>query len=279
MIQNRHFLIDCGEGTQMQLMRYQLQPHKVNHIFISHLHGDHYLGLMGLLFSMHLQKRTTDLHVYSPKGLDEIIQLQLKYSKSALGYNLYHHVFTPEKTELLWEDQAISVSTIPLQHKLPCAGFLFKEKPKPRRIDKSKLPSEMLLQQIAQLKSGEDISDAEGNVIYYNKDYTLEPRKSLTYAFCSDTGFHEGLIEQISGVNLLYHEATFMEEDRDKALETKHSTARDAARIATAAGVDQLIIGHFSARYKELAPVLAEAKSVFGNTRLAIEGETFELHS
>jgi ribonuclease Z len=279
VIQNRHFLSDCGEAAQMQLMRYQLQPQKIDHIFISHLHGDHYLGLMGLLLSMHLQKRVSDLHVYSPKGLDEIIQIQLKYSKSTLGYHLYYHVFDPEKVETLWEDQAVSVATIPLSHKLPCAGFLFREKRKPRRIDKGKLPPDILLQQIATLKAGQDVTDEEGHIIFPYKDYTLEPRKSLAYAFCSDTAFHKPIIEQISGVDLLYHEATFMDIDMDKAVETKHSTAKQAAHIALAAGVDQLIIGHFSARYKDLAPVLAEAKSVFPNTRLAVEGDIFEIQS
>lgn len=263
----------------MQLMRYQLHPQKINHIFISHLHGDHYLGLMGLLFSQHLQKRTADLHLYSPKGLDEIIQLQLKYSKSVLSYTLHYHVFQPEESVLLWEDQAISVSTIPLKHKIPCAGFLFREKPKPRRIDKSKLPDGLPVQDIATLKMGRDVTTGNGSVVYRNEDFTLPPRRSLSYAFCSDTAFHEPIVEQIRGVDLLYHEATFMEEDHQKAIETKHSTVREAATIATRAGAKQLLIGHFSARYKDLTPVLAEARLVFQETYLATEGDAFELQS
>jgi len=263
----------------MQLQRYQVPAQKINHIFISHLHGDHYLGLMGLLFSMHLQKRTTDLHLHSIRGLDEIILLQLKHSKSVLNYNIIHHPFDPTQATLLWEDEALSVETIPLVHKLPCAGFLFKEKPKPRRIDKEKLQDGMMLQHIAALKTGKDIIDESGNIIYKNEDFTLPPRPSLSYAFCSDTAYNEKAIEQLNGVDLLYHEATFMEEEKDKAKETLHSTAAEAAYIAKAASVKQLAIGHFSARYKDLDPLLQEARNIFPNTSLAIEGETLELEA
>jgi ribonuclease Z len=263
----------------MQMQRYQIPAQRINHIFISHLHGDHYLGLMGLLFSMHLQKRTSDLHLYSARGLDEIILLQLKHSKSVLNYNLIHHPFDPSQSALLWEDDALSVTTIPLNHKIPCAGFLFREKPKPRRMDKDKLQDGMMLQHIAALKTGKDILDDSGNIIYKNEDFTLPPRSSLSYAFCSDTSYHEPIVEQLKNVDLVYHEATFMEDDKDKAKETLHSTAADAARIARAASAKQLAIGHFSARYKDLEPVLQEAKSIFPHTSLAIEGETFELEA
>jgi ribonuclease Z len=263
----------------MQLQRYQLPAHKINHIFISHLHGDHYLGLMGLLFSMHLQKRTSDLHLYSIRGLEEIILLQLKHSKSVLNYTILHHAFDPTVATLLWEDEALSVETIPLVHKIPCAGFLFREKPKPRRIDKEKLQDGMMLQHIAALKTGKDLVDESGNIIYKNEDFTLPPRPSLSYAFCSDTAYNEKAIEQLNGVDLLYHEATFMEEEKDKAKETLHSTAWEAAHIAKAAAVKQLAIGHFSARYKDLDPLLQEARNIFPNTTLAIEGETLELEA
>jgi len=278
-IQNRHFLIDSGEGVQIQLTRYQIPFHKINHIFISHLHGDHYLGLMGLLFSMHLQKRVTDLHLYSAAGLDEIIVLQLKHSRSTLNYNIIFHPFNAEERTILWEDEMMSVETIPLLHKIPCAGFLFKEKIKSRRMDKNKLHDGMLLQHIASLKTGMDIRNEAGELIYRNEEYTLPPRPSYSYAYCSDTAYNESLIEQISNADLLYHEATFMEVERSKATETKHSTASDAARIAKAAGVKKLAIGHFSARYKELDPLLAEARAIFPETSLAIEGETFELEA
>jgi ribonuclease Z len=278
-IQNRHFLIDSGEGVQMQLGRYQIPTHKINNVFISHLHGDHYLGLMGLLFSMHLQKRTSDLHLYSPRGLDEIILMHLKYSQSTLNYKIIYHSFDPEQRTILFEDDALTVETIPLIHKLPCAGFLFKEKPKSRRIDKTMLREGMLLQHIAALKTGVDIFNDDGSLLYDNEEYTLPPRPSYSYAFCSDTAYHEGMIPQIANVDLLYHESTFMEEERDKAHETKHSTASDAAKIAQAAAVKKLIIGHFSARYKELDGLWGEAKAIFPETSLAIEGETFELEA
>jgi ribonuclease Z len=258
-IQNRHFLIDCGEGAQMQLMKYQNPVHRINHIFISHLHGDHYLGLVGLLFSMHLQKRTADLHLYSQKGLDEIILLHLKYSKSILNYTIQFHLFEPEQPVILFEDEALTVETIPLIHKLPCAGFLFREKQKPFRIDKQKLLPDMKLQHIVLLKTGADVYDDNHNLLYRNSDFTLPPTLSYSYAYCSDTAWNAGMITQLQQVTMLYHEATFMEDERDKAIETKHSTALDAARMAQQTQAGKLLIGHFSARYRELEPVLAEA--------------------
>lgn len=277
IIQNKHFLIDCGEGAQMQLMRYQIPIHKIDHIFISHLHGDHYLGLMGLLFSMHLQRRTNDLHLHSQKGLDEIILLQLKHSKSSLNYDIIFHVFDASHSNLIHEDDLLTVYTIPLIHKLACAGFLFREKPKPRKINKEKLREGMLLQHIALLKTGADVYDEIGNLMYRNNEYTLPPKPPVSYAYCSDTAWNEKMIEQISQVNLLYHEATFMEEEKDKARETKHSTAKEAATMAKQCGAQKLLIGHFSARYRELDAMLSEAREIFTNTELAIEGNTFDL--
>ncbi|PZR38953.1 MAG: ribonuclease Z [Azospira oryzae] len=278
-VQNRHFLIDSGEGVQIQLGRYQIPFHKINHIFISHLHGDHYLGLMGLLFSMHLQKRSNELHIYSTPGLDEIITIQLKHSQSVLNYAIHFHSFHSEEQTILFEDEVMTVETIPLRHRIPCSGFLFKEKIKTRRMDKTKLQDGMLLQHIASLKMGNDIKDEAGNMIYRNEDYTLAPRPSFSYAYCSDTAYNEKAIEQLRGVDLLYHEATFMDSEKEKALETFHSTAADAARMASAAGVKKLALGHFSARYKDLDPLLEEARAIFADTALAIEGETFELEA
>ena len=263
----------------MQLMKYQIPVHRINHIFISHLHGDHYLGLVGLLFSMHLQKRTADLHLYSQKGLDEIILLHLKYSKSTLNYTIQFHLFEPEQPVILFEDEALTVETIPLIHKLPCAGFLFREKQKPFRIDKQKLLPDIKLQHIVLLKTGADVFDDNNNLLYRNSDFTLPPTPSYSYAYCSDTAWNEGMITQLQQVTMLYHEATFMEDERDKAIETKHSTTLDAARMAQQTHAGKLLIGHFSARYRELEPVLAEARTVFANTELAIEGNTFELHA
>jgi ribonuclease Z len=274
-IQNHFMLVDCGEGAQMQLMRYEANWHRISHIFISHLHGDHYLGLMGLLFTMHLNHRTADLHLYSHKGLDEIITAQLKYSRSALRFKLVFHFLTPHRHEIILDTKHFTVETIPLTHKLDCSGFLFREKQKPRRIKKDELPPGLPVTKLASLKAGADITDEEGNILYKNADLTLPPRRSRTYAYCSDTLYDEGLIAQLKQVDLLYHEATFMEEEKDKAIDTLHTTAAQAARLARQARVGELVIGHFSARYKELSGLLREARAEFKNTTLAIEGETF----
>lgn len=276
-IQNRLFLVDCGEAVQMQLMRFQANYLRINHIFISHLHGDHYLGLLGLIFTMHLHKRETDLHIYSHKGLDEIITTNFRYSQSAPNFKIIFHRLEKEVREIIFEDNAITVETIPLSHKLTCSGFLFKEKPKPRRIDKTVLPEGLLINQLAGLKKGEDIRDGDGNVLYKNDALTLSPRKSRSYAYCSDTAFKEEIIDQIRSIDVLYHEATFTTEEEAKAIETKHSTAAHAATIAKRAEVTKLLVGHFSARYKDLEPILTEAKSIFRNTVLALEGEKFTI--
>ena len=275
-IKNHFFLIDCGEGAQVQMMRYDLSMHRLSHIFISHLHGDHYLGLTGLLFTLHLNRRTDDLHLYSHKGLDDIITMQLRYSKSALNFKIIFHTLTPGKQEIIFEDKHLSVEAIPLSHKLDCSGFLIREKPKPRRIDKDRLPPGLLIQQILDLKNGLDVVDKQtGKVLYRNSDLTLPARASRSYMYCSDTQYDESLIPRLLDIDLLYHEATFMNEDESKAIETLHSTANQAARIAQKANVKKLLIGHFSARYRDLSTLHEEATTIFPNTYLAQEGETF----
>jgi ribonuclease Z len=234
---------------------------------------------MGLLFSMHLQKRTSALHIYSQPGLDEIITLQLKYSRSSLNYTLVFHSITSDSSDCILEDEHIRVYTIPLKHKVACTGFLFREKTKPRKINKERLPNGILLQHILQLKLGKDIYNTDGTMLYKNEDYTLPPRPSYSYAYCSDTVYDESLISSLKDINLLYHEATFMTAHKDKAAITLHSTSLQAARVARLAGVKHLVLGHFSARYRELEPLLEEAKSEFPNTQLAIEGETIDLES
>jgi ribonuclease Z len=276
-IQNRYFLVDCGEGTQVQLRKYDLNLHRIQHIFISHLHGDHYLGLMGLLFTMHLQKRSSELHLYSHAGLDEIITLQLKHSKSVLLYPLHFHELKPGANEVIFEDDKVQVETIPLIHKIVCSGFLFREKEKPRRIDKTLLPEGLLIQQLAALKQGKDVIDENGKLLYRNSDITLPAKRARSYAYCSDTAFNQELVPILQHLDLLYHEATFAEEDKLKAKETKHSTAREAAIIAQQASVKKLLLGHFSARYKDLTVLETEAKQAFPNTSLALEGETFSI--
>lgn len=276
-VENNYFLIDCAEGAQLQLMKYELGMQRIDHIFISHLHGDHYLGLMGLIFTLHLNKRKNDLHIYSHKGLDEIITLQLKYSRSALNYKIIFHLLTPGKKEVILDNKFVTVETIPLLHKLDCSGFLIREKQKPRRIDKELLPENLSYLHMMKLKAGEDLVDDQGNVLYKNETITLPPRRSRSYAYCSDTQYFEAIIEQVKEIDVLYHEATFMEDEADKALETMHSTVKQAATIAVKANPVRLLIGHFSARYKDLLPVIDEAKRVFPNTYLALEGETFTI--
>lgn len=262
----------------MQLMRYGISVQKINHIFISHLHGDHYLGLTGLIFSMHLQRRDADLHLYSFRGLDEILMAQLRHSKSSLHFKIVFHPLPEGRVETIFDDDVMQVDTIPLDHKIKTSGFLFREKPKSCRMDKSKLKPGMQPLHISQMRQGKDVLDEDGQVLFHFKDYTLPPRPSLSYAYCSDTQPSEAIVEQVQGVDLLYHEATFLEDEKEKARETRHSTAAEAAEVARRAQVKKLIIGHFSARYKDLSPVLAEAFAVFPATSLAIEGETFELH-
>jgi ribonuclease Z len=276
-IQNQFFLVDCGEGAQMQLMKFQVNFHRINHIFISHLHGDHYLGLMGLIYTMHLQRRVNELHIYSHRGLDEIITTQFRYSQSAPAFRIFFHVLEVNTRDVIFENESLTIETIPLKHKIRCSGFLFREKGKPRRIDKTRLPEGLLVRQIANLKKGGDVTDDDGKILYRNEDLTFAPRRSRSYAYCSDTAFDEITAQQIDGVDVLYHEATFIEEEAAKARETLHSTAREAATLARLARVNKLLLGHFSARYKDLAPILEQARIVFENSFLALEGEEINI--
>lgn len=250
---------------------------RINHIFISHLHGDHYLGLMGLIFTMHLMGRQADLHIYGQKGLQEIIITQLRYSNTVLNYTIKFRELTPGASEILFEDEWVEVKTFPLNHRIPCNGFVIREKPKPYRINKETMPDNLSLLDIAKLKKGDDIYDEQGQLIYKNEQLTLPPRRSRSYAYCSDTKYDENIIPHIRNVDLLYHEATFLLGKELWAEHTFHSTTAQAGEIAKKAGVKQLIIGHFSARYKDLTPFLTEAKHVFSNTFLATEGEAIDV--
>ena len=276
-IGRHHFLIDCGEATQERLTLYKANTWKIKHIFISHLHGDHYLGLMGLIFTMHLMRRPHDLHIYGQRGLQEIITLQLKYSDSRLNYKIVFHELDPNSPQVIFEDDQVSVTSFPLNHRIPCCGFLFKEQPKPFRLNKEKLPATISLQAIAQLKQGRDATDEQSGQTYLASELTLPPRKSLAYAFCSDTCYDESLTELLKEVDLLYHEATFLKEKLPWAKQTFHSTTHEAGTIAKLCGAQKLLIGHYSARYKDLTPFLEETREVFPNTELALEGECHEV--
>lgn len=271
------FLIDCGEGTQVRLASNKFKQHKVDHIFISHLHGDHYLGLVGLLSTMHLYKRTKDLHIYAPQGLQDILITQFKYSNTQLNYKIKFTTLNTNGSQVLIDNNSLSVKTIPLDHRITCLGFLFEEKEKPFRINKEKLPKGLTLVNIGRIKKGEDALDENGKVIFKNKELTLPPKKARSYAYCSDTRYNEKLLQHIAGVDLLYHEATFLNENELRASNTFHSTAEQAGTMAEKAKAGQLIIGHFSARYKDISPFLDEAQKVFPNTSLAIECKSFDI--
>lgn len=275
--ENEYFLIDCGEGTQMQLIRYRIRFHKISHIFISHLHGDHYLGLMGLLLTMHLQGREQDLHVFGPAGLDEIITLQLKHSGTVLNYKLFFKAVEPNAPGLLFESKQLTVHTVPLVHRIACTGFVFREKPKNRRFNKAKLDEHITGEDIALLKQGLDVYGPQGELKYRCLDYTLPPKRSRAYAYCSDTRYEPAIIPYIKNVDVLYHESTFTSEFEARAAQTYHSTARQAALIAKEANANMLVLGHYSVRYKDLTPFLVEAREVFYHSRLAIEGESIDI--
>lgn len=269
------FLIDCGEGTQMRLKKFKIKSNRIDHIFISHLHGDHYYGLMGLISSMHLYGRKRDLNIYGPPGLKEIIAIQLKYSQSVMSYKINFNEWTPGESELLFENVNVTIHSFPLDHRIDCSGFVFREKQKKRRIKKELITKELSPLKIITLKDGRNVYDEAGNLEFEFEKYTTEPAKSCSYAFCSDTRYNEAILPYIQNVDLLYHEATFMENMKERAASTHHTTTKQAGIMATKANVGKLIIGHFSTRYKELQPLLEETKTEYPNAELALEGLDF----
>lgn len=270
-LRDKLFMIDCGEGAQMQLRKSRLKFSRLNHIFISHLHGDHCFGLMGLISTFGLLGRTAELHIHSPKGLEELLTPMLNFFCHTLAYKVIFHEFDTRQTSVVYEDRSMTVTTIPLQHRIPCCGFLFAEKARPNHIirdmvDFYKVP----VYELNRIKNGSDYVTPEGEVIA-NTRLTRPSDPPRKYAYCSDTIFRPEIVEQLSGVDLLFHEATFAESELARAKETYHTTAVQAARIALEAGVRQLVIGHFSARYEDESILLKEASAVFPNTILAKE--------
>ncbi|MFD1769483.1 ribonuclease Z [Sphingobacterium suaedae] len=269
------FLVDCGEGTQMQLFRYGIRSNKINHIFISHLHGDHYLGLVGLLSSQHLMGRQADLHLYGPAALKEILDLQFKHSDTRLRYALIFHPTNPEHEDLLLETPMLKVRSFPLRHRIACTGFRFDEGRrsatlKAEEVERLRIPTPYL----KLLKKGIDYLGADGTV-YPAKDLTFPAPASRSYAYCSDTVLTDAYFDAIREVDLLYHESTFLHEMVDRAKETFHTTALEAAQVAQIVQARKLLLGHFSARYKDLQPLLDESRAVFANTVLSEEGKWF----
>ncbi len=275
-VDNQYFLVDCGEGAQIRLSDFNLPRFKIKHIFISHLHGDHVFGLPGLLFSYALNARQEPLHLYSPPGLKEMIMAQLNPS-GKLGYELFFHEFDASGSAIVFENQQLSVVTIPLLHRIPTAGFLFREKAKPRNILPEMIEAyQLTIPQIKAAKSGTDIQLPDGHAIP-NALITKPPAPPRSYAYMSDTAYHEEIIPLIKGVDLLYHETTFCQDLVDTATVTMHSTALQAGQIAAKAKVGTLITGHYSSRYKELEVFQQEAQTVFPNTVLGLEGNVYEV--
>lgn len=271
------FLIDCGEGTQMQLHRYGVKSNKISHIFISHLHGDHYLGLVGLLSSMNLHGRYSDLHLYGPAPLIDIINLQLKHSETYLQYNLIFHATNPEKEELIFQNNTICVTSFPLKHRVPTTGFRFDEAQRSASLIREKIQHlNIPTVFFQQLKKGIDCVDLDGTV-YKASELTKPAPAPRSYAFCSDTRAFESYVSSIQNVDLLYHESTFMHDMLPRAIETFHSTCLEAALIAKQVGAKKLLLGHYSARYRELTPLLEEAKLEFVNTELSSEGKWYNV--
>lgn len=270
------FLIDCGEGTQVQLRKHKIKFNRIKHIFISHLHGDHFFGLAGLISTFRLLGRETELHIYGPKGIKEVITLQMKLADSWTNYQLIFHELTSEDSELIYENDDVEVFTIPLKHRVYTNGFLFKEKEGDRKLDIEALEDHNInVAYYRKLKQGFDVKNEEGEIIE-NTEVTVPGKSPMSYAFCSDTMFNEAVIPIIKNVDVLYHESTFLEQHEKLAEPTKHSTAKQAATIAKRANAKTLILGHYSTRYDNLNDFKDEAQTIFKNVELAEDGKVFE---
>ena len=275
-VNNRPFLIDCGEGTQVESRRNKVRIQQINHIFISHLHGDHFFGLVGLMSTMHLLGRDKDIHIHGPKGIADIVLMQFKIASSYLSFKMHFHEVN-EESKVLFEDKSVKISALPLAHRIPTFGFLVEEKVAYRKliveaIEKYHIPKHAR----RAIVEGKDYTTIDGKLIP-NKELTKDPLPPKKYAYCSDTAYSEVLIDSLPALDLLYHEATFLEEDRERAKQTFHSTAKDAATVALKTNSKKLILGHYSNRYKKKDKFLEEARSVFKETYHAEEGETFIL--
>ncbi len=275
-INNHMFLIDCGEGTQVQLRKNKIKFSRIKHIFISHLHGDHCFGLVGLISTFKLLTRETDLNIYAPKGLKEVVTLQMKLSDSWTNYRLIFHELTSKSSEIIFEDDKVEVYTIPLNHRVYTNGFLFKEKLGKRKLNMNAVQNASIdVAYYRKLKQGFDVENNEG-VLFKNETVTKAPNKPKSYAFCSDTMFDQNIVPIIKEVDVLYHESTFLEKHAHLAEPTKHSTAKQAATIAKQANVGTLLLGHYSTRYDGLNEFKSQAQEIFENVELAEDGKSFE---
>lgn len=269
------FLIDCGEGTQLQLTRYKIKRSKINHIFISHLHGDHYFGLIGLISSMGLQGRTADLYIYAPALLETILLLQLEAANTTLPFPLHFKALEGEGS--IYEGQKITVEIFKVSHRIDCWGFLFRERKNPRKLDPERVKSyEIPASFYDALQKGSDYTTKKGTIIP-NEEVTIPNTAGRSYAYCADTIYDERIAEKVKQVNVVYHEATYLKDLEERAAARFHSTTTQAASIALKAGVDRLLIGHFSSKYELLDEFLSEACEVFPQTELALEGLCFKI--
>ena len=276
-VHGRLFLIDCGEACQIQLRRYNIPFNKIEEIFISHIHGDHVFGIFGLLSTFSMLGRTKELRIFAPEGFGEILGFYMRVFGEGVKYNIAHIVLNAKEPTLIHETKSVRVYAFRLNHRIDTYGFLFREKTPPRNIYKDKIEEVALTRyEIARLKEGEDIIRRDGSVLESDK-YTYQPYISRSFAYCCDTAPFAALSEYVKGVDMLYLEATFMEDMSEMAHDTYHSTAAQSARCALDAGVERLIIGHFSSRYKSVTPLLAQAKEIFPETYFAQEGIKFEV--
>ncbi|GAB6868054.1 ribonuclease Z [Bacteroides rodentium] len=270
-VRDKLFMIDCGEGAQLQFRKSHLKFSRLNHIFISHLHGDHCFGLLGLISTLNLLGRTAELHIHSPKGLETLLTPMLDFFNRQMTYKVLFHEFDTKEPTLIYEDRSLTVTTIPLRHRMPCCGFLFAEKQRPNHIIREMVDFyQVPVYELNRIKNGADYVTPEGKTVS-NSLLTRPSAPSRSYAYCSDTICLPSIVEQIKGVDLLFHEATFADEDAPRARETFHTTAAQAAEIAKRAEVKKLLIGHFSARYEDENILLQEASAIFPDTQLAKE--------
>lgn len=270
-LRDKLYMIDCGEGAQLQFRKSRLKFSRLNHIFISHLHGDHCFGLMGIISTLNLLGRTAELHIHSPKGLEDLFAPMLAYFNHQMTYNILFHEFEAKQPSLIYEDRSMTVTTIPLKHRMPCCGFLFAEKPRLNHILRDMVDFyQVPTYELNRIKNGADYVTPEGEVIP-NSRLTRPSEPPRRYAYCSDTIYLPSITDQIKGVDLLFHEATFAEDAAPRAKETYHTTAKQAAQIARDAEVKKLLIGHFSARYEDESILLKEAQTVFSDVQLAKE--------
>jgi len=275
-IKNRLFLIDCGEGTQVQLRKNKIRFSKINHIFISHLHGDHFFGLVGLVSTFTLLNRAADLHIYGPKGIKEIIMLQLRLSNSWTNYGLHFHELESNESEVIYEDEKVTIKTIPLKHRIYTNGFLFQERMDKRKLNVDAVQSfEIDKCYYQNIKNGKDILLEDGRIVE-NHLLTFDPIPPISYAFCSDTAYDESIVPLLKDVDILYHEATFLQSEENLAKKTMHCTAKEAATIALKANVKQLVLGHYSTRYENIKLFKDEAQTIFSEVLLADDGKSFE---